>query len=228
MHAGADYDNTTGAFTDIVVRGFRDFSDDGDQSVDIFVGPCESTDGRFAIAEDQRPDDTRRTLVNRHVPFPVIKEVMPGIVHISGGTVTVRGVRFAHNSTVMYGETVVSDWDEPEPKPYTWRYYNTTGRSFPLRLHEADIFDRLLNSRLESVMVDANISEMLGNFSLLGSEVNAETLLLEIVAAGKLNRTLCDVLEQETGRYIVMVYIVMCWNRRSAGIDRSKNSERHC
>ena len=142
------YEAMGGSTGPAILAGFKDFVNDGDQQVELQVGPCTSMDPRYnGIPKNMFPSATSLTLTNKHISFPIVTEISPDIVHMSTGRqITVRGQQLLPNSTVMYGNIKVSDWSTGA-KAYTWREYNHTGRwlSYPMTVNESQTFDKVLN-----------------------------------------------------------------------------------
>ena len=226
--SGKFFDEATGGSTGPAgLAGFKDFVDDGDQKSELQVGPCTSTDPRYnGIPKNMLPSATSLTLINKHISFPIVSEISPDIVHMSTGRqITVQGKRLLQNSTVLYGNTTVSDWSTGA-KAYTWRKYNHTGRwlPYPMTVNESHVFDKVFDSSLafEKVLITHEISALFHNSSAskpanletaqattaafdrrsldsfeVGTEEPADKVLLRMFKnTGRFDRTMCTMLEE--------------------------------
>ena len=81
----------------------------------------------------QAPAFTSLRLVNEHVPFPLVTDITPSVVHFSGWAITVRGSFFQRNSTVFFGTFPVSNLTaDAASNPYTWVWSNLTQTAYPV------------------------------------------------------------------------------------------------
>ena len=81
------------------VAGVADYREDGNRTFFARVGPCSSSDIRFAIVEPLTVQ-----LLNIDVPHPIITETKPQIAALDGDLVTLTGTNFEFGCTVRVNQ----------------------------------------------------------------------------------------------------------------------------
>lgn len=85
----------------VTLKGTKDLLQDGDQPFDVLVGPCTSTDTRFAFTISI----SVAVGWNEHVTFPDVGAVEPKTVSLVGEPVSMIGQSFAGASLLFMHPT---------------------------------------------------------------------------------------------------------------------------